>query len=418
MSYLKFWFYAVLLMVVTGSCSKNNSQLIEESNNVKNVKSKSVVLYSTSSWTPGTLYTGTDATKLILPNTALLPLKVTKGGSKIYKCNNPEIFTGNGWLMQNSRSDATRGGQAYPLSGDNNVYFFHINQSGATKYFHLLVTNPNAASISVSSKGSYYTNTEKPLNGMATGQSYFVAKEWLNNTLRQPQTTATSLSQYKAKEIVKIQVNNSAMLDGRFQINTSANAYYYTVITSTGNLSDAINASQGSYAAGSYYTEGANTYGREAGIYASSEVAAENDLYIPNQASYIGFALNTSNKFSSALEDQTAGKLMTMTAASSKTYGNYGHKYSIKFHLYNNNTTSKVVKLYFASNSVDASKSNATWNGALKLNGSLKDVYTKLNAPRQQLSTWTIAPGLFNATLEFYVPGLITANQQLIFSVD
>lgn len=405
---------SVLLAFVLNSCSKNNEKPIENIIPVNKVEAT----YDIGNWTLGLLYSGSDPTQLILPNAQLLSLNVNKGGNKIYKCNNPEIFTSTGWLMQNSHTDATLGGQSYPLTGNNTVYFFHINQSGSTKYFHLLVTNPNSAAITVSSKGSYYTNSEKPLTGIGTGQSYFVAKDWLNNTLRQPQTGNTSLNQYQAKEIFHSQVNNNAMIDGRFEINTSANAYYYTVITSTGNLTDAINTSQGSPAAGTFYTESTNAYGREAGIYNSSEVSSENDVYIPNQAAHIGFALNTSNKFSATLEDQTAAKLMSLTGASSKTYGNYGHKYNIILHLHNNNSSSKTVKLYFGSNSVNAAQSNATWNGAIQLNGSVVDVYTKLNAPRQQLSTWTIPPGLFNATINFYVPGLITANQQLIFEVN
>ncbi|AFD07728.1 hypothetical protein Solca_2694 [Solitalea canadensis DSM 3403] len=108
---------------------------------------------------------------------------------------------------------------------------------------------------------------------------------------------------------------------------------------------------------------------------------------------------------------------MTLLGAA-KSYGNYGHKYNVKFHLYNNNSTNKTVKLYLASNSVDATKTNATWNGAIKMNGSVVNVYTTLNAPRQQRSTWTVPPGLFNVTLDFYVPGMITSNQQLIFETN
>lgn len=262
--------------------------------------------FTTANWTAGALPVTTNPLQLIVPNDRLLPLGVTLGGAKIYKSNNPEIFRGNGWLMQNSRTDATRGGSSFALTGTNPVYLFHINKSGVTKWLHLLVTNPNASAITVSSKGSCYTNTEKPLTGTGTGQSYFVAKDWLNNTLRQPQTTATSLAQYAAKEIFKIQVNNSSMVDGRFEITTSGNAYYYTVITGTGATSDAVTASQGAFAAGDYYTESTNTYGREAGIYNNSTVSAENDLDIPNTASHIGFALNTSSKFFSAIENQTA----------------------------------------------------------------------------------------------------------------
>jgi hypothetical protein len=415
---------SLLLLCVLSSCRKAYSPLSQQSSSsTKDIPSQdasaaSARTIASTEWTAGALPVTTNPSQQVLPATQLKPLGVTLSGNKSYKSNNPEIFRGNGWLMQNSRTDATRGGSAYALSGTNTVYLFHINQSGATKYLHLLVTNPNAGSITVSSKGSYYTNAEKPLTGSATGQSYFVAKDWLNGTLRQPQTANTTLAQFGAKEIFKLQMNNSNMIDGRFEVTTSGGAYYYTVVTSNGSTTDAINASQASFAAGDYYTESTNTYGREAGVYAFSNVSADNDLVIPASASHIGFALNTSSKFSSSLENQVASSLMTMSGASSKTYGNYGHKYSVTFRLQNNNSVTKTVKLYFASNSVDATKSNATWNGPIKMNGSVVNVYTRLNAPRQQLSTWSVPPGLFNVTLEFYVPGLITANQQLIFETN
>lgn len=420
MNHLKFCLKALLLPALLIGCQKPQRTELAESlppASVTGQEFTAAATYSAASWSPGTLPVSTDPAKQVLPNERLLPLNVTLGGAKIYKSNNPEIFRGNGWLMQNSRTDASRGGSRYALSGTNPLYLFHINKSGATKWLHVLVTNPNAASITVSSKGSYYTNTEKPLTGAATGQSYFVARDWLNNTLRQPQTAATSLAQYAAKEIMKIQVANSAMVDGRFEITTSGNAYYYTVITGTGSTRDAISASQGAFASGDYYTESTNTYGREAGVYAYSTVSADNSLALPASAGHIGFALNTSNKFSSSLENQTADALMRLSNSSSRSYGNYGHKYKVVFRLSNNNSSSKTVRLYFASNSVNAAQSNATWNGPLRMNGSVVNVYTKLNAPRQRLSSWTVPPGQFNVTLEFFVPGLITANQQLIFEM-
>lgn len=415
-----------LIMFCLLSCKKNTSDhssgindsysTIRRQTNSINVVPLSY--YTISNWTAGSLPSSGTPSELIVPNSSLLPLNVSLSGNPVFKSNNPEIFTDNGWLMQNSRTDPTRGGSSYPLNGTNTVYLFHINQSGVTKYIHLIVTNPNSSSITVSSKGSYYTNAEKPLTGAGTGQSYFVSSDWLNNTLRQPPTNPVTIGQGKAAEVFNIQVNSSGMVDGRFEVTTSNGAYYYTVITDTKSLNDAVNTSQGSFAPGSYYTESANAYGREAGIYNTSNVSAENDLDIPNTSSYAGFDLNTTNKFYSSLEDQTSAALMTMASASSKTYGNYGHHYSVLFHLHNNNTVNKTVNLYFASNSTDSTKSNATWNGQLKMNGSYFTVYTQLNAPRQQLSSWSIPPGLFNVTLEFYVPGLITANQQLIFEVQ
>jgi Protein of unknown function (DUF3370) len=367
-----------------------------------------------SEWTAGLLPVTTNVTQHILPDNQLKPLEPTYSGDKMYVSNNPEIFTGNGWLMQNSRTDAIRGGASYALAGLNNVYLFHINQSGASKYIHLMISNPNTTNITYTGKGSYYTNAEKPLTGKATGQSYFVAKDWLNNTFRKVISTAVTVQPGKVSEVFKIQMNSSNMVDARFELNSSAAAYCYTVITSTGSLTDAVNATQGSFASGTYVAEGTNSYGREAGVYSTSDVTASNVLQLPSTSGHIGFCLNTTAKFKQ-VEEQTSAALMTMTGASSRSYGNYGIKYNISFQLQNNNTTARTVKLYFASNAVDATKSNSTWNGQVKLNGSNMDVYTQLNNPRQLLATWTVPAGIFNMTLNFFVPGLITTNQQLIF---
>ncbi|PWS26310.1 hypothetical protein DHW03_16115 [Pedobacter yonginense] len=395
---------------LTVSCKKQ----IDTSKNFVDGKFRTSLIDPTS-WTIGPLTSSTDPAAQILPNAELQPLNVVYGGNKIFKCNNPEIFTGNGWLMQTSRTDASRGGNVYPINGNATAYMFHINQSGLVKYYHLMVSNPGTAPITLTSKGSYYNNSEKPLTGSGTGPSYFVAKDWINNTLRKVQSEPITIAPSQAVEVFKVQANVSNMIDARFELNTSGNAYYYTVVTSTGNLDDAINATQGGPAAGTYLTESTNAYGREAGVYQYSEVTADNNLDIPNRAAHIGFALNTSNKFAAAIENQTAAKLMNLTGSSSNTYGNYGHRYLVKFHLINKNATSKNVKLFFASNSVNAAQSNATWNGPIKLNGTVIDVYTQLNNPRKELASWVIPPGVFNATIEFYVPGLITANQQLIF---
>ncbi|MFD2285933.1 DUF3370 family protein [Pedobacter petrophilus] len=409
----KFLPLMLVCLAAFASCKKK----IDTSKNLVQGKYRTSLIDPTN-WTLGPLSVSTDPALQVLPNAELQPLNVVLSGNKIFKCNNPEIFTGNGWLMQSSRTDATRGGNVYPLSGNAAAYMFHINQSGSVKYYHLMVSNPGTAPITLTSKGSYYNNSEKPLTGVGTGPSYFVAKDWLDNTLRQVQTAPVTINPSQVVEVFKVQANISNMIDARFELNTSANAYYYTVVTSTGDLSDAINATQGLPAAGTYLAESANAYGREAGVYQYSEVKAENDVYIPNQPAHIGYALNTTNKFAPTIENQTAVKLMNLTGSSSSSYGNYGHKYSVKFHLFNNNSSVKTVKFYFASNSVNAAQSNATWNGQVKLNGAAFDVYTQLNNPRKQLATWTIPTGTFDATLEFYVPGLITSNQQIIFETN
>lgn len=412
---------SIVLSLLLNGCNKQEAVINENINSGAALKKEKEVgsafasrTISASEWTLGLMPVTPDVTQHILPDVQLKPLTPIYSGAKMYVSNNPEIFTGNGWLMQNSRTDATRGGSTFPLSGLNTVYLFHINKATTSKYIHLMVSNPNYSNITYTGKGSYYTNAEKPLTGGATGQSYFVSKDWLNNTMRKTITTPITIQPNKVSEVFKIQMNANNMVDARFELTTSGNAYYYTVITSTGKLTDAANATQGTYAPGTYLTENANAFGREAGVYNTSDVTASNVLLLPTAASRIGFCLNTTAKFKT-VEEQTSAALMTMLGSSARSYGNYGNKYNVLFQLENNNTSTRTVKLYFASNVVDVTKSNGTWNSQIKLNGTNVDIYTQLNNPRKLLATWTVPVGIFNATLNFYVPGLITTNQQLIF---
>jgi Protein of unknown function (DUF3370) len=370
---------------------------------------------NSNEWRNGLMPVTSDVTKHILPDTSLKFLYPALSGTRSFVSNNPEIFTGNGWLMQNSRTDAARGGSSSPLTGPNTMYLFHINKATTSKYIHFMISNPGNANITYTGKGSYYTNSEKPLTGQATGQSYFVAKDWLNSTFRSNITTPVTIQPNKVSEVFKVKMNANNMVDARFEINTTGPAYYYTVVTSGGKLTDAVNATQGTYAAGTYLTESTNTFGREAGIYQRTDISANNVLELPATPSHIGFCLNTTAKFKQ-VEEQTSTAVMTLLNASSRSYGNYGNRYDVNFQIQNNTGATKTVKLYFASNVVDATKTNATWNGPVRLNNSaVIDIYTQLNNPRKLLATWTVPAGVFNADLDFYVPGLITTNQQLIF---
>ncbi|WP_459641460.1 hypothetical protein, partial [Flavobacterium sp. CGRL2] len=195
----------------------------------------------------------------------------------------------------NARVDSSRGGSSNPLSGTFGVYLFHINQSGSVKYLHVLVSNPQTSALTISGKGSTYTNSEKPLNGSATGQSYFVSKDWLQNT---PRTTFNNvtINPSKVYEVYRATLANNNMVDGSYEITASQGVYVYTVVTSTGSINDAVNATQ-TAAAGDIYTESTNTYGREAGIYTESGWSGTTDIDLPTGPAYMGLCLNTSSKF-------------------------------------------------------------------------------------------------------------------------
>ncbi|WP_340063838.1 hypothetical protein [Ascidiimonas aurantiaca] len=405
--------FAMFLVMI--SCEKNGvtQDVYQDELSIDNVNS--TVL--SSGWINGSLPQSGAPSQLIVPDAQLNDLNVVRSGPAVYKSNNPEIFQGNGWLMQSARTDASRGGQRYLLNGSNVIYLFHINRSGRNRYLHVLASNPNSSNISVSYRGSGYTNSlsERPLFGKGTGPSYGVAEDWLNNNLPVSGTTG-SFGTGNIRQIYRKLMGNTNMLDARFEVTSTGPCIYYVVVTSSGSLTDAINASQGSFAAGDYRIESASTFAREAGIYETGTVTADNTITLPSGPAHIGFSLNTSNKFAQ-VEDQTSPSLMTLAGSSSRTYGNYGHYYKVTTRIRNTGSTTRNVKFYFASNAT-GSQSNATYNGPVRSNGVVFDVYTQFNNPRQQIASWNISPGSFTNTIEFYVPGLITTNQQIIYEVN
>ena len=203
----------------------------------------------------------------IVDPTLLEPLAIEIDARKIWKSNNPETVEGDGWLMQSARTDSQRGGTAYPLSGCFDVYLFHINQSGSAKYVHLLASNPNGSTVTLTGNGSMYNNSEKPLVGAGGGLNYQVSYDALFGTPRS--TFNTSIVPYSAQELVRIPL--SSMIDGRYELCTSGGGVYlYTVATSTGSANDAINLSQSGPAPGYIAQPDVDKFGREAGIYEGS----------------------------------------------------------------------------------------------------------------------------------------------------
>jgi hypothetical protein len=355
------------------------------------------------------------ATQKVADNN-LAPMSLALGGYKIFKSNNPEIFYGPGWLSQNARTDAVRGGQSSPVSGCTNVYYFHINRSGATAYLHLLASNPQNASVTVSAKGSTYNNSQKPLNGVGTGQSYFVAKDWRAGTFgvnfsnrAVPSATAT--------EISKIILNPNNMVDGRFEVCASAGVYLYTVITTSGSTIDAINKSQGAAASGDIFSPAPNAYGREAGIYAASLASGLTNVVLPTVANnHIGFAYNTTSKFNAQLQEQTAAFTSRLSDSTDRTYGNYGHKFDNTFRLFNTTARTRTVRLSFASSFTASSNTPSfTFSTPASINGTNFDIWTTPTAPKQIIGSYTIAANAsIDLRLTMFIAGLGVANQQVI----
>lgn len=362
-------------------------------------------------WTFGTLGSNEK-----VADDKLAPLAITLGGPKFWKSNNPEIYTGTGWLMQNSRSDASRGGQANPVSGCTPAYFFHINQSGATAYVHLLASNPQAGAVTVSARGSAYNNASKPLTGKATGQSYAVSKDWRDGTFL-TNFSGRSVASGGATEIARLAMGPNNMGDGRFEVCASAGVYLYTVVTTTGTTTDAINKSQGLPAPGDIKSTSANTYGREGGVYSQSQVNGLTHVVLPaGGGQYLGFAFNTNAKFNSRLQEQTSLFNSRLADSADRTYGNYGHQFDTILRLYNAGSSARSVRVSFGASFTAATNSPSfTFNSAGRYNGANVDLFTTPTQPRQLLGTFAVpANGFYDARVLVTIAGLGVSNQQLI----
>ncbi|MDI1463449.1 DUF3370 family protein [Catellatospora sp. KI3] len=377
---------------------------------------------TTGAWTPGSP-TGPGGT---VPVADLHQLPGGTSGSPIVVSNNPETFTGNGWLMLHSRTTSTRGGSAHALSGTFPIYLYHQNGAGSTRYLHVFVTNPNAGSVTVSASGAAYTNAQKPLTSdpaqrAGTGPCYAVADAWSRGTTSS-YLSGVSVAPGQAKQITRITMNASNIADGRFEVTASAGVYVYTAVTSDGNLGTAVNLSQQdtSYAPGNIKSETATTYGREAGVYSTSGWDTQTvNAPLPPAGNHYGLAVNTTSRQIPA-PDQTTPALAALADSSTRSWGNYGHHYTIRLVLQNTAATSRTARVTFGSNITGATDvPGNTWNGPIAVtdNGTtvVQTVYTRPTVPLDQLGTYTVAPGASRTlTLDFYVPGLITAGSQLL----
>ncbi len=127
-----------------------------------------------AAWTPG-------AAPPVLPGDALWPLPEGLAGPPLWISNNPERFTGTGWLQQHARVDPQRGGAALPVEHAA-AYIFHLNGSGATRTVHLVATNPQPEPVAIDAWGLLATNQQYPI-GQNSGPSVAVAAAWLSGDL-------------------------------------------------------------------------------------------------------------------------------------------------------------------------------------------------------------------------------------------
>jgi hypothetical protein len=187
-------------------------------------------------------------------------------GDPVWTSNNPEVFQGDGLLFGTGRASPARGGARLALARFG-VYLHHINQSGGPRFVSLIVTNPNAAAVTVSARGSGYNQTETGGLGLGASPDFRVSDEWIQS---RPTTVipASSVAPSRPLLIWQKSVNNNAEIDGRFAIEASAPVLAYLVVTSTADLNEVVRWSV-TDAPGIIARSGRPPppFGREAGVY-------------------------------------------------------------------------------------------------------------------------------------------------------
>ncbi|MCA9700847.1 MAG: hypothetical protein KC431_25185, partial [Myxococcales bacterium] len=268
--------------------------------------------------------------------------------------------------------------------------------------------------------GSLYSNGEYPLTGPGTGPSYHVSRETLEGTpalVKAP----VMINPNQAAVLLSKSIGANQMVDGRFEVTASDGAYLYAVVTNSSSANPAINATQGGPATGDILMGGPNAYGREAGVYEHSEFLADFSVELPADVGHLGFCFNTAGKFAwqgTTLQDQTAGGLAVLDDSAERTWGNYGHHLRVELEIINPGDQSRTLTVALGSLFTAAmDQPSFTWSAPMRVGplGSeqIVDVWTTPTMPVDELGSWMIDPGSTVVTVEVFVPGLITAGQQL-----
>ncbi|MET7826997.1 DUF3370 family protein [Streptomyces sp. NPDC005386] len=374
-------------------------------------------------WTPGS----PTAPGPTVPREMLRPLPGSMAGPELVVSNNPETVTGPGWLMQHARTTSSRGGSAHALTGTFPLYLYHQNSTGGTAWLHVLVSNPGTQEVSVSARGSAWTNADKPLvqdpaQRAGTGPCYATSADWAAGTLR-TYLSPTSVGPRQVVQAARIPMTGS-ILDGRLEITASGGGVYtYTVVTTDGSPTTAVNLSQTDSAAapGNIIGQTETTYGREAGVYGGSQWSTGlTTIDVPAAGNYLGLALNTTVRQVAAL-DQTAPATAALSDSSQRSWGNYGARYRVELALRNPAAQPRTARLVFGSNVTSATDvPGNTWNGAMAVAvdndaPEFRTVYVRPTVPRDTIGTYTLPAGSTRTVvLDFVVPGLITAGSQLL----
>lgn len=415
-------------------------------------------------------------TTSVLASTGVIPmgeLKATGGilsGNPILVDNMPEIIESEGWLMAPPRINNQRA----TMTGNSEYYTFHYNRTGVAGYYVLLATNTQTTNTSINAQGVLLAKDDVGVftfpntTYVTERESYDVADRFINNNfnVNTGSLTIPGLGSGKANNRILAyrKVGNGNGIDGRFKLSVAGQVFVYSVFviqrsgesidqmlqravnlatTDTGSAADINKRAKGEWHDDFGYiveTFAGNTptgtvagrYGRECGLYQYSGWLVNNDITLPATKGFVGFCMVNDKKGFQYAEDQTAAvtaftpvdvrrhpQIANFNNAS-RTYGNYGHYYDVTLKLINPTTRIRNMAISFAFNSPDLTKQNARYAGPVKVKvGSNAEttvqVLNRLNNPRKNLANFTVAANNSETIkIRFYVPGLITAGNQLI----
>jgi hypothetical protein len=332
-------------------------------------------------------------------------------GPPVFTSNNPETFTGTGFLYQAARPAPTRGGTSHPLSGRFGVYLHHLTASARPLSLVLFVTNPGTAPVTVSARGSGYAQGETP--GLPDPQ---VALEWLTDA---PATTvpATALPSERPLAIWTKTVPPGREVDGRFEVEASAPVYVYLVATENGGLDEAVALSR-TEAPGNIHPPGnpPPPLGREAGVYAHDRWRGVWSVDVPPGPAFVGYPVNTATG-GGYRQVQAFPALTRFADSSAEAVGMYGNTYDLTVTLrHDGGPGDRRVRVLFAGNVAASSALSFQWNGPVRTDGQVSSVRLTPAAPVAELvAPLTLRPGEARTVhVELPVPGLISITEALI----
>lgn len=334
-------------------------------------------------------------------------------GGPVVTSNNPEVFRGDGVLYGTARAATLRGGATYPLRGDFGVYLHHLNRSGARRWVTLMVTNPGTAPVTVQARGSGYNQSETGGLGLGSSPDYRVSDEWIHD---RPGTVVppTALAPLRPMAVWSNAVPDGAEVDGRFGLRTDGPVFVYVVVTSTGELNDAITVSR-TDAPGDIARSGTPPppFGREAGVYAHDTWRGTIAVDVPVAGRRVGYMVNTATG-GGMTPVQAFPALTRYDDSAQEAVGMYGNVYDLTVALRHDGdgAAARRVRVSFASYAQGAA--SRYWDGVGTVDGG--DVVLR-HTPTSRVTTLAEvtlpAGGARSLRFRAMVPGLAAIPQAL-----